>query len=94
MLGHVELITVQKIGIPLPNGQINFIACIRATNREDGLVIIKRLREDLLRPFAIDYVVETGALYEINGHVINFPEISFETYYKIRISDYLKDIIL
>ncbi len=93
MLGNVELITVQKIGMPLPNGQINFVASFTATNREDGLVIIERIREDLLRPFAIDYVDKTEALYEINGHVINFPEISFETYYKNRISEYLKDII-
>ena len=93
MLGQVELITVQKIGMPLPNGQINFIASFRATNREDGLVIIERLREDLLRPFAIDYIEKTQALYEIYGHVVNFPEISFETYYKNRISEYLKDII-
>ena len=94
MLGHVKLMTVQKIGMQLPNGQINFVARFTATNREDGLVIIERIREDLLRPFALDYVDKIQALYEINGHVINSPEVSFETYYKDKISEYLKDIIL
>lgn len=94
MLGQVELITIQQIGIQLPNGQINFIASFTAANREDGLVIIERLHEDLLRPFAIDYVEMTEGIYVINGYIIDLPDMSFETFYKNKISEYLKDIIL
>ena len=94
MLGDVSVIGVDQIGVQLPNGQINFVAALSVENKEDAAVILTRIWEDVLRPFAMEYCQRVDDdLYEINGHIITAIGYPFESYDQIQIRKYLEEII-